>query len=157
MENLLTFSLYICVVCYLDVHSRDRRSYNMSRIRASRTKPELLLKEVLQGTYLRYQPHVSGRPDFASTKHMLAVFVDGCFWHGCPKCYQEPEQNKKFWREKKERNKERDREVTGKLKRSGWAIIRIWEHEIKKDPRKAAEQIRKVLKKQFMPRPQASL
>ena len=70
------------------------------------------------------------RPDFVFRELRVAVFVDGCFWHGCPKCYIRPGQNRKFWDAKHAGNKERDRKVNRALKAAGWRVLRIWEHEM---------------------------
>jgi DNA mismatch endonuclease (patch repair protein) len=72
-----------------------------------------------------------GRPDFVFPKLKLAVFVDGCFWHGCPFHATQPKQNAKFWREKIARNQARDRLVNRTLRKRGWRVLRIWEHEFK--------------------------
>ena len=70
------------------------------------------------------------RPDFVFPKLRLAVFVDGCFWHGCPLHATQPKQNAKFWREKIARNQARDRLVTRRLRARGWRVARFWEHEL---------------------------
>jgi DNA mismatch endonuclease (patch repair protein) len=125
-----------------DVFSKKKRSEVMSNIRSKDTKPELILRNQLDGRIFRYQPRgIIGRPDFACRKRKLAVFVDGCFWHGCPKCYIEPKSNREFWIPKIKRNVKNDRETNKKLRLMGWTIIRIWEHEIKRDPQKYAENI----------------
>jgi DNA mismatch endonuclease (patch repair protein) len=70
------------------------------------------------------------RPDFVFRTQRLAVFVDGCFWHGCPRHATWPRQNAKFWREKILRNRTRDRLVTRTLRAHGWTVLRLWEHEL---------------------------
>ncbi len=70
------------------------------------------------------------RPDFVFPKLRLAIFVDGCFWHGCPKHETRPQNNAAFWRKKFARNKARDRLVTRTLRQNGWRVLRIWEHEL---------------------------
>ena len=77
-----------------------------------------------------------GKPDFTFQKERLIVFVDGCFWHGCPKCYRAPKGNQKFWETKIIRNRERDREVNRELRLRGWRVLRIAEHSLKKKHRK---------------------
>ena len=74
----------------------------------------------------------SGKPDFVFQKLKLAVFVDGCFWHGCPKHATKPKNNREFWRRKLSANKARDRIVTHALRRAGWRVLRVWEHELAK-------------------------
>ena len=70
------------------------------------------------------------RPDFVFPKLRLAVFVDGCFWHGCPLHETKPKQNAAFWQKKFSKNKVRDRLVTRTLRQNGWRVLRLWEHEL---------------------------
>lgn len=85
-----------------------------------------------------------GKPDFIFLKQRLAVFVDGCFWHGCPMHSSHPTSNHVFWEKKLKRNKERDRLVTKTLRKSGWRVLRIWQHELtrKKEGRCASRILR---------------
>src|SRR5690349_19592581 len=64
-----------------------------------------------------------GRPDFAWPGQRVAVFIDGCFWHGCPRCYKAPKTNRSFWRDKVTSNRARDRRVTAELRRAGWVVV----------------------------------
>ena len=73
---------------------------------------------------------LQGNPDFVFPKHRVAVFVDGCFWHGCRKHCRMPAAHHEYWRGKISRNKARDAKVTHLLRRVGWRVIRVWEHEI---------------------------
>jgi len=73
---------------------------------------------------------VTGRPDFYFPARRVTIFVDGCFWHGCPKCFQAPKQNASFWAHKIERNRKRDRKVTISLRAEGFKVIRLWEHDL---------------------------
>jgi DNA mismatch endonuclease (patch repair protein) len=73
---------------------------------------------------------VFGKPDFVFRHVRLAVFVDGCFWHGCPRCYRRPKSNRRFWDEKMAYNRDRARLVNRELRRRGWQILRIWEHDL---------------------------
>lgn len=100
------------------------------------TAPERLLRSRLHALGLRYRVNlrmtVSGvrtRPDIAFTRRRVAVFVDGCFWHGCPEHGSWPKSNAEFWREKIEGNARRDREQDEALREAGWDVIRVWEHE----------------------------
>ena len=112
--------------------TKKQRSYIMSRIRSSKTKPEIKLKPTMEILGFEYQlKGVYGKPDFANKKQRIAVFVDGCFWHKCPKHYKAPKSNTGYWRPKIERNAKRDRAVNKVLMTGGWKVIRIWEHEIK--------------------------
>lgn len=104
----------------------------MSRIRSKDTKPELAVRRILWGRGLRYRVHsraVLGTPDISNRRRRLVVFVDGCFWHGCPRCYSEPKTNVEFWREKVRRNRARRDTVRAGLKEQGFRVVEIWEHE----------------------------
>ena len=72
-----------------------------------------------------------GRPDLVFRNAKVAFFVDGCFWHGCPRCYRQPKSNIAFWRNKVRQNMERDRQVGRMLRKSGWRVVRVWEHALK--------------------------
>ncbi len=74
---------------------------------------------------------VVGHPDFVFDEKRLAVFVDGCFWHGCPACHRPPSSNQEYWTQKVGRNKKRDRRVSRELRRDDWVVLRIWEHELR--------------------------
>lgn len=116
-----------------DVHTPKKRSFNMSRIRSRDTKPERLLRSELWrlGYRFRLRTSLPGKPDIVFPKQKLAIFVDGCFWHGCPEHFRLPQTNREFWRDKISANQERDRRVDRALKRDGWQACRIWEHELK--------------------------
>ena len=104
----------------------------MSNIRSKNTKPELAVRRILWGLGLRYRIHsrtVLGTPDISNKRLKLAVFVDGCFWHGCPACYREPKTNAGFWRDKVDRNRRRRRAVREGLEAEGFRVVEIWEHE----------------------------
>jgi DNA mismatch endonuclease, patch repair protein len=117
-----------------DVFTKAKRSDVMSRIRGSGNKAtELKLMAVfrLHGvTGWRRKAPVFGKSDFVFPKLKLSVFVDGCFWHGCPIHATQPKTNAKFWREKISKNQARDRLVSRTLRRAGWRVLRIWEHEL---------------------------
>jgi DNA mismatch endonuclease (patch repair protein) len=123
----------------MDVHDRATRSFNMSRIRATNTKPEIILRKLLWLSGLRgYRLHskIPGRPDITFGKKRVAVFVDGCFWHSCPDCTdgRAPKSNLEYWSEKRRTNQERDLRNKCRLEADGWTVIRFWEHEVNKDP-----------------------
>jgi DNA mismatch endonuclease (patch repair protein) len=75
---------------------------------------------------------VEGKPDFVFPALRMAVFVDGCFWHGCPKCLRLPSSNVSYWERKIEKNRIRDKRVSATLRRRGWSVMRIWECELTK-------------------------
>lgn len=129
-----------------DVLTAPQRSYNMSRIRSKGTGPELLLEAALRSEGLRHftkhPKQISGRPDIYFPDNRTAVFMDGCFWHACRRCFEMPATNRKFWRYKIEANTLRDRRVTRQLRKEGIKVVRIWEHEVEKNPRKIAMKIK---------------
>jgi len=119
-----------------DVFSKKVRSRIMSSIRGKNTKPERILRRILSSKGLRYRLHykVGNKSiDIAMPGKRLAIFVDGCFWHGCPKHCRLPKSNKSYWLPKIRRNKERDEETDGVLKKTNWRVIRIWEHELNRN------------------------
>ena len=117
-----------------DVFTKAKRSAVMSRIRGHGNKDtELaLIKLFRQHRIIGWRRHqkVFGKPDFLFRGNRLALFVDGCFWHGCPKHCKIPAGNRGFWKKKFAANKVRDRRVNRKLRKLGWRVIRIWEHDL---------------------------
>lgn len=117
---------------------------SMQSNRGRDTSPELAVRRRLHALGLRYR--VSVRPvgnvrrtaDIVFTRAKIAVFIDGCFWHGCPEHYQPPSRNGDFWRSKLLRNRERDTETDEQLRSHGWIPLRIWEHEVRTDPDRVA-------------------
>src|SRR5258708_1523316 len=75
--------------------------------------------------------NLPGRPDFAFRAQRLAIFLDGCFWHGCPRCYRLPQDNRAYWKKKVVGNRLRDRRRSRQLRSLGWRVLRIWEHTLK--------------------------
>ncbi len=131
-----------------DVFTPRKRSEVMARIRSRGNKDtELFLLKVLRKNRIagwrRHLP-LLGKPDFAFPRQRLALFVDGCFWHGCPRCYRRPDSRTRYWDAKLARNKQRDRKVTRALRRDGWRVVRIWEHELK-DSVSLVKQLRRSL------------
>ncbi len=125
-----------------DIFTPEKRSWVMSRIRSKDTKIEKKTASMLRKNKIHYRrfPKVFGSPDFVVEKKLL-VFCDGDFWHG----YQYNRKKKlpkKFWREKIERNMRRDRKVTRKLRADGWSVVRLWEHDIEKNPRSCLRKIK---------------
>lgn len=119
-----------------DVHTKAQRSFNMSRIRSRDTLPERQLRLALWRRGFRYRispKSVPGRPDLVFGPARIAVFVDGCFWHGCHIHYVEPRTDAARWALKYRDNKARDRRVNSSLRRAGWKVLRIWEHEVNSD------------------------
>jgi len=123
-------------------------SERMSRVRNRDTAAEMALRRELHRRGLRYRVNfkIPGlgrtRPDIAFTRRKVAVFVDGCFWHRCPEHATFPKANAKWWEEKLDANVRRDREADEALRRAGWTVIRVWEHE---DPGRAADRIERAV------------
>ena len=117
-----------------DVFTKAKRSEVMSRIRGRGNKEtEVALARLLRRNKIsgwRRHQSVFGKPDFIFANLKLAVFVDGCFWHGCPKHCNQPANNRAFWRRKLTANKARDQIVTRTLRRAGWRVLRVREHEL---------------------------
>ena len=132
----------------VDVHTREQRSYNMSMIRGRDTKPEVTLRKLLSLNGIRgyrIKSKLHGKPDLVFSKYKLVVFIDGCFWHRCKKCFIQPDKNKLFWKKKINRNVERDKQVNKLLRRDDWKVLRFWEHLLRKNPHLAYKRINKEL------------
>lgn len=120
-----------------DVFSKKKRSQVMAAIRSIGNKDtELRLAKFFRQHgitgWRRHQPLI-GKPDFIFRRQKLAVFVDGCFWHGCPKHCRTPAAKKGYWKNKIEGNKKRDLNVARLLRRQGWRVVRLWEHDLQKE------------------------
>jgi DNA mismatch endonuclease (patch repair protein) len=119
-----------------DVISKAKRSQVMASVRSSGNRStELKLAALFRlhrVTGWRRNARLPGKPDFVFRRHKLAVFVDGCFWHGCPMHCRMPKSRRSFWLPKIHRNVLRDRRVRRLLARRGWSVIRIWEHSLHK-------------------------
>lgn len=87
-----------------------------------------------------------GHPDFLFLHARLAVFVDGCFWHGCPRCGHVPRVRRAFWQTKIQTNRARDRRTSAKLRRRGFRVVRLWEHEVQQDATACVEKVVRALK-----------
>lgn len=124
--------------------TKERRSYLMSRIRSKWTSQEKKLHGLLKGLKIRHKMHpvLSGSPDILIKNNDLVVFLHGCFWHKCSKCYRPPKSNRAYWLPKIEKNVQRDRRNIRLLKKQGFKVIVLWEHELKKNLDKA---VRKLL------------
>ena len=123
-------------IAYPEATSRAATSI-MRGNRSTDTRPEQVLRSILFQKGLRFRKHHPVdtdlrrvRPDVVFTRQRLAVFVDGCFWHGCPDHGKAPKSNSTYWTAKLERNRERDIATTDALRRAGWRVLRIWEHAI---------------------------
>lgn len=118
----------------------------MRRVKSRDTSCELLLRSALHRRGLRYslRRRLPGSPDVVLVAARVAVFVDGCFWHGCPEHCRRPASNSAYWHEKIDRNMARDRRVTAELDALGWRVVRLWEHEVRASPGRCAARIGRI-------------
>jgi DNA mismatch endonuclease (patch repair protein) len=122
----------------------------MSHIRAKDTGPERMMRAVLSAAGIRgYRLNYTkapGRPDIAFVGKRVAIFVHGCFWHGCPYCRPvQPRSNASFWRDKMDRNKARDLRKVRELRKAGWSVVTVWACRLKKMPHAQLERIIRLL------------
>ena len=139
----------------MDVHDKKTRSYNMSRIRGVNTKPEELVRKYLFSCGFRYRKNdkrYPGSPDIVLPKYSTVIFINGCFWHkheGC-RYFVWPKSNSAFWKEKIEKNAERDRTNYDRLRKMGLKVIVIWECSLKpKHREETLNQLVKELRKHY--------
>ena len=114
-----------------------RRAMQANRPTGGKTTEWALRARLIAAGISGWRMHptdVLGKPDFAFVGERIAVFVDGCFWHGCSAHRSIPETNREFWEGKIDANAKRDRQVTARLKRDGWKVLRFWEHDLKQSP-----------------------
>ncbi|MCX2483262.1 very short patch repair endonuclease [Pedobacter sp. MR2016-24] len=121
-----------------DVHSPAVRSFNMSRIRAKDTKPEMLVRKFLFSQGFRYRLHdkkLPGKPDIVLPRYLTVIFVHGCFWHGHDGCryFVVPKTRTEWWMNKLSNNRANDKKAVSKLQEAGWKVIELWECELKKN------------------------
>lgn len=130
------------------LETSDARRQMMARIKGRDTGPELSLRRAVWALGLRYRLQYRigrSRPDMVFVGAKLAVFVDGCFWHGCPQHSTIPKNNRDFWAQKLRRNIERDAESTQWLEVQGWKVLRIWEHDVEASPADCARRVAAML------------
>ncbi|MGA2723419.1 MAG: very short patch repair endonuclease [Bryobacteraceae bacterium] len=119
----------------MDTVSPETRSRVMAQVRSQRNRSTewrlraCLIQAGIRGWKLNPQD-IDGKPDFAFPGRRVLLFVDGCYWHGCPRCYRRPSSHTDYWDAKVRRNRARDRRTTARLKRDGWRVLRIWEHQL---------------------------
>jgi DNA mismatch endonuclease, patch repair protein len=89
----------------------------------------------------RLRPKLPGKPDIVYSRAKLAIFIDGCFWHGCPKHYTRPATRQRYWDNKVTENISRDKTIDKTLKKMGWTPLHFWEHEIKKNPERVVNRV----------------
>ena len=112
--------------------TKEQRSSCMSKIRSKWTGPEKKIHNFLIRKKIRHRMHpkMQGSPDLILPEKKVAVFLHGCFWHGCKRCYRKPVHNARFWKTKIENNMKRDKGGLAELKKRGWHTLVLWEHEI---------------------------
>lgn len=127
------------------------------------TRPELAVRSALHRAGLRFRKSVTltvgdvrVRPDVVFPGRRVALFVDGCFWHGCPDHGTQPRVNRDYWRPKLRRNVRRDRRVDDALQAGGWLSLRIWEHDVQGDVEGMVRRVQAVLRERVNPEPPAS-
>ncbi len=132
-----------------DIVSKKKRSEIMSKIKSKDTKIEIEFRKAIWKAGFRYRKNPKGyfgKPDLVLKKYKTVIFVDSCFWHGCKKHCRLPSTRKNYWIPKIKRNKQRDKEVSEHYKKEGWQVLRVWEHQIKKDLEAAISRIVRFLK-----------
>lgn len=125
------------------------RSDLMSRIRSKHTEPERLLRAALWSAGMRYRLHARtpvGRPDLVFPGPKVAVFIDGCFWHGCPLHYARPRSREEFWATKLTTNVQRDARQSADLASQGWRVVRLWEHDVVEDLAGCVSRVERAMK-----------
>ena len=118
-----------------DRMSKNDRSHTMSRMLSKgNLSTELKLADLMKDHQIkgwrRQATELPGQPDFIFERRKVALFIDGCFWHGCPRCKLWPKSNVEYWTKKILGNRERDKLVKKDLERSGWTVMRFWEHQL---------------------------
>lgn len=129
-------------MAFANVPDSTRR--RMSRVPHSDTSAELALRAALRAEGVHYRTGgngIPGRPDVHLKSKRVAVFVDGCFWHGCPICDERPKTRAEFWRAKFAYNQSRRQRVREELAESGWRVVEVWEHELRRDAASVAKRI----------------
>lgn len=115
--------------------TRDQRSRNMASIRSrgNKTTERVFLSILRRARVSGWRRHLDlpGKPDFVFRAERVAIFLDGCFWHGCPRCYRLPQDNRSYWRKKVIGNRRRDSCRSQELRSLGWRVLRLWEHGLK--------------------------
>jgi len=122
----------------------------MGKIRSKNTGIEKQIKKILWKKGLRYRKNntkLYGKPDLSNQSKKIIIFIDSCFWHGCPKHLRVPEKNKKYWLNKIAKNQERDKSVNKYYKNRKWKLFRIWEHDLKNQKR-LEEKINNIIENQ---------
>lgn len=133
----------------MDNVTKTKRSQIMSAVKSTETKIEKDFRKILWEKGYRYRKNDKkyfGKPDIVMKKNKLVIFIDSCFWHGCKKHCRIPSSRKKYWIDKIENNKKRDKRVNYYYNKNNWKIIRIWEHDLKNNTEKITRNLSKTIK-----------
>ncbi len=130
-----------------DIFTPKKRSWIMSRIRGSNTKIDLKMKKLLSENKYKFEmyPKMYGNPDFILKRKKIAIFCDGDFWHGY-RYHEKKKPTQKYWKDKLEGNMRRDQRYSRKLRRDGWSVLRLWEHDIEKNSDMCMRKIKRKFK-----------
>lgn len=121
----------------------------MSRVKNKDSGIEIIFRKELWKNGFRYRKNSSkyfGKPDIVLRRYKTVIFIDSCFWHGCPKHLRMPSSNQRYWKAKIIRNKERDKDINSYYRKNNWRIIRLWEHNILKNLKKCTKLIEDALR-----------
>jgi DNA mismatch endonuclease (patch repair protein) len=134
----------------MDRITKAQRSYNMSRIRSKNTAVEISFRKNLWNSGIRgyrVNAKIIGKPDLYFSKKKIAIFIDGCFWHKCPRCFIKPKTNLSYWTPKINKNALRDKKNNKDLKSEKIKVLRFWEHEIKNNMERCYNKFSKTYEK----------
>lgn len=134
------------IIDMTDTLTKEQRSKTMSRIRSKWTSQEKKMHNYLKAKKIKHKMHpkIEGSPDILLYKTNTVVFLHGCFWHKCPLCYIEPKSNKSYWVAKIRHNVERDKKARMALRKQGFKVLVLWEHQIKKNFEKSIQKLMNV-------------
>jgi len=135
-----------------DTFTPEERSEIMRRVKSQNTSLERKVRSELhrRGLRFRLRYNLHGKPDIVFVRARIAVFIDSCFWHGCPAHLRMPKSNRAYWKRKIARNIERDAETKKAYKKSHWTLMRFWEHDLKQDLEGCAKKIERAVRKKTM-------
>ncbi len=135
----------------MDNVSRQVRSRTMAAVKSkgNRSTERVLRAHLVRAAIRGWRMHgsdVAGCPDFVFDEARIALFVDGCFWHGCPSCHRPPSSNRDYWTKKIDRNRARDRRNARLLRKDGWTVLRVWECALRARPQAVLRRIRGMMR-----------
>ena len=135
----------------MDTFTPEKRSEIMKKVKSKNTSVEIKFRQELWKSGIRgwrtCQKGIPGKPDVVYKGRKIAIFVDGCFWHGCPVCDRSPKSGDKYWENKINKNAARDKENEEKLIKEGWKVIRFWEHEVNKNVAGCVLRVKELLER----------